>query len=205
MRLRFDTCLFDSDVRELTRGGKRVPLTPKAYALLEALIQIRPQPISRESLSELLWPETAVETDNLHNLVAEIRKAIGDDDHAVIRTVHRFGYAFDATGAIEESARFMVIVGREEIPLRDGETVIGRDPSDDIVISALEVSRHHARLVVDGDSVTLEDLGSKNGTFLGTERVSSPRPISPGDTILIGTKQMRLERVQTLPSTRTAV
>ena len=99
----------------------------------------------------------------------------------------------------------MVIVGREEIPLRDGETVIGRDPSDDIVISALEVSRHHARLVVDGDSVTLEDLGSKNGTFLGTERVSSPRPISPGDTILIGTKQMRLERVQTLPSTRTAV
>jgi DNA-binding winged helix-turn-helix (wHTH) protein len=204
MRLRFGTCVFDTDLRELTRDGRRVPLTPKAWALLEALIAVRPQPISREAIGELLWPETVVETGNLHNLVAEIRKAVGDDDHAVIRTVHRFGYAFDAAGSIEETPRFTVIVGRDEIALRSGENVIGRDPADAIVIAAPEVSRHHARIIVEGGVVTLEDLGSKNGTFVDTTRVTSPVEIKPGDTIVIGTTQLRLERTSDLPSTRTA-
>ena len=205
MRLRFGTCVFDSELRELTRDGKRMPLTPKAFALLDVLIAARPQPRSKEDLSDQLWPAAAVEAGNLHNLVAEIRKAIGDDDHRVIRTVHRFGYAFEATGAVEESSRFVVFVGREQIPLRPGENIIGRDPADAITIFAPEVSRRHARLIVDGNTVTLEDLGSKNGTFVGKVRVSTPVQVAPGETIVIGTTQVRLERVAGLPSTRTAI
>jgi DNA-binding winged helix-turn-helix (wHTH) protein len=204
MRIRFADAIFDSGLRELSRGGNRVALTPKAFALLEALIQARPQPISREALGELLWPDTIVEQGNLHNLVSEIRGVLGDDDHAIIRTVHRFGYAFDAAGVADVTAQFVVIVGREEIFLRQGVNPIGRDPNDTICINAPEVSRHHARIIVDGDRVTLEDLGSKNGTYLGTVRVTSPVELRAGDEFTIGKTLMVLRESHDLPSTKTA-
>ena len=205
MRLRFGTCVFDSGLRELSRNGRRVPLTPKAYALLEALVETRPQPFSREDLARRLWPDTFVEPGNLHNLVSEIRAATGDDEHAIIRTVHRFGYSFDAAGAAEETVRYVVTIGRDEIPLREGENTIGRDPSDTVVINAPEVSRRHARLTLAGTRITIEDLGSKNGTFLGSVRVTSPMDVEPGADIVVGTTRMTVSTVSGLPSTRTAV
>jgi DNA-binding winged helix-turn-helix (wHTH) protein len=203
MRIRFSDAIFDSDLRELSRHGKRLSLTPKAFALLEALIQARPHPLARETLSELLWPDTIVEQGNLHNLVSEIRQALGDDDHRIIRTVHRFGYAFDTAGTAEITAQFVVTVGREDIPLRQGENTIGRDPKDVICLNAPEVSRHHARILVDGDRVTLEDLDSKNGTFLGTIRVGTPVELRPDDEFTVGTTVMRLRVSSDLPSTKT--
>jgi DNA-binding winged helix-turn-helix (wHTH) protein len=204
VRIRFADAVFDSDLRELSRNSQRVALTPKAYTLLEALIQARPQPLSRQSLTELLWPDTIVEQGNLHNLVSEIRQALGDDEHAIIRTVHRFGYAFDISGVADVTAQFAVMIGHEEILLRQGENTIGRDPKDEICLNAPEVSRHHARLVVDGDRVTLEDLGSKNGTFLGTVRLSSPVELRADDEFTVGTTKMRLHMSRDLPSTKTA-
>ena len=196
--------MFDSDLRELSRSGERVALTPKAYALLEALIDSRPQPLSREALVRILWPDTIVEPGNLHNLVSEARGALGDDDHRIIRTVHRFGYAFDAAGAVEETPRFVLVVGQEEIPLRAGENIIGRDPADTVMIDVAEVSRHHARMTVTGSEVTLEDLGSKNGTFVGRTRVKGAVHVEPGDEIVIGTVRVGLRSARAAPSTRTA-
>lgn len=204
MRLRFGTCVLDTELRELTRGGVRVPLTPKAFALLEVLVEARPQPLSRQALMERLWPDTVVEPGNLHNLVSEIRSAAGDEAHDFIRTVHRFGYAFDAAGAVEETPRFAAELGEDEIPLRNGENVIGRDPTCTIAIHAAEVSRRHARLLIDGDRITVEDLGSKNGTFVGTARVAGPTDVQPGDEILVGTIRLRIRTVRALASTRTA-
>lgn len=203
MRLRFGSSTFDSDVREVVRNGRRVALTPKAFMLLEALVEARPQPIARDALAEMLWPSTFVEQGNLHNLVSEIRQALGDDDHQIIRTVHKFGYAFEAAGTIEEITQFAIDVGGEEIPLRVGKNVIGRDPADDISIASPEVSRHHARLIVEGSAVTIEDLGSKNGTYVGTARVTAPVVLKPGDEIIIGTTKLRLRVLRELPSTRT--
>jgi pSer/pThr/pTyr-binding forkhead associated (FHA) protein len=48
------------------------------------------------------------------------------------------------------------------------------------------VSRQHARLTIEGEVATLEDLGSKNGTFVGDERLSSPRVLRDGDEIRLG-------------------
>jgi DNA-binding winged helix-turn-helix (wHTH) protein len=203
MRIRFADAVFDSDLRELSRGGQRVALTPKAYNLLEVLIQARPQPISRESLSELLWPDTIVEQGNLHNLVSEIRQALDDDAHSIIRTVHRFGYAFDAAGVADVTAQFTVMVGNEEILLRQGTNVIGRDPKDTICLNAPEVSRHHARIVVDGNRVTLEDLGSKNGTYLGTVRIMGLVELRDGDEFTVGRTRMVLRDSGEIPSTKT--
>src|SRR4051812_31841537 len=64
-------------------------------------------------------------------------------------------------------------------------TVIGRREDCDLRIPLGEVSRKHCRLVRDGDTLKLEDLGSSNGTFLNGQRVQEAL-LSPGDTIQVG-------------------
>jgi DNA-binding winged helix-turn-helix (wHTH) protein len=204
MPLRFGAFTFDPQLRELRRDGQPLPLSPKAFLLLQMLIDARPNPVAHDALYQRLWPDVVVEPGNLHGLISEIRSALDDRDHAIVRTVHRVGYAFAAAGVIEESARYSILLGTDEIPLRSGENVIGRDPHDAIVIHAPDVSRRHARLIVAGTRVTLEDLGSKNGTFIGTRRVTDPQEVAPGDDILVGTVRMRLVQVDALATTATA-
>ncbi|HEX6100051.1 MAG TPA: FHA domain-containing protein [Thermoanaerobaculia bacterium] len=198
MALRFGAFTFDAGARELRRDGALVPLSPKAFRLLELLVQARPNPVTHEALYAALWPDVVVEPGNLHTLVSELRATTS---HDAIRTVHRIGYAFIAAGAAEETARFSLLLGGEEIPLRAGENVIGRDPRDAVVIHAPDVSRHHAKVTVAGATVTLEDLGSKNGTYLGTTRITGATEVQPGDEILIGTTRLRLVQVDALATT----
>lgn len=197
MPVRFGAFTFDAAARELRRDGALVPLSPKAFRLLELLIDARPNPVSHDALYAALWPDVVVEPGNLHTLVSELRASTS---HDAIRTVHRVGYAFAATAMVEDSARFSILLGDDEIPLRTGENVIGRDPRDAIVIHAPHVSRHHAKLTVSGTTLTLEDLGSKNGTYVGTTRITRCE-VHAGDEILIGTTRLRLVRVDALAAT----
>src|ERR1700722_12451690 len=64
-------------------------------------------------------------------------------------------------------------------------TVVGRREDCDLRIPLGEVSRKHARLVRDGDTLRLEDLGSSNGTYLNGQRVQEA-VLSPGDSVQIG-------------------
>jgi pSer/pThr/pTyr-binding forkhead associated (FHA) protein len=64
--------------------------------------------------------------------------------------------------------------------------VIGRDPGVEVRLDASTVSRRHARLVVTVAATVLEDFGSKNGTFRGSERVLSPIRLVDGDAIHVG-------------------
>lgn len=64
-------------------------------------------------------------------------------------------------------------------------TVIGRREDCDLRIPLGEVSRKHCRLVRDGDTLKIEDLGSSNGTFLNARRVQEAM-LSPGDSIQVG-------------------
>lgn len=73
-----------------------------------------------------------------------------------------------------------------EHPLEKAELFIGRDPSNDIVISDPEVSRRHARLVLTGNTYAIEDLGSTNGTFLRGQRLTAPVVLTPGEVITFG-------------------
>jgi DNA-binding winged helix-turn-helix (wHTH) protein len=202
MRLRFGDCVLDSNTRELLRGGKPVPVTPKALQLLEILIAARPNAISKTTLHEKTWPDTFVSDANLANLIADLRDALGDDakQPRIIRTVPRFGYAFQAE-AVEERANgaepasvFRLVWGEREVTLREGPNVLGRDRDAVLWIDVYSVSRHHARITVSGDDAVLEDLGSKNGTFLGGRPVDGPTSVQDGDEIRIGTVAMRLRR-----------
>ena len=129
--------------------------------------------VSKAELHERLWPATFVSEANLASLVAEVRRALGDQSREpkYIRTVHGFGYALvgrpaDARCAGKGGRMCWAIVDGREIPLVPGEHIVGRDPEASIMLDAPSVSRRHARIVVGVDSVTLEDLTSKNGTFL---------------------------------------
>ena len=63
--------------------------------------------------------------------------------------------------------------------------IIGREETCDVVIPDRQVSRQHARIRLEGDRYLLEDLGSKNGTFVKGQELSGPYPLQDGDEIQI--------------------
>ena len=196
MRLRFGAFVFDSRLRTITRDGVAVDLPPKAFSLLEALIEARPAPVNKTALYERLWPETFVVMGNLHTLVSEIRTALSDEDHEIIRTVHGFGYAF-AAAEVETGteSKFAIVMGKEIVRLHSGQNMIGRDPDGRVVIDSPEVSRQHACLTVGSTGVTIEDLGSKNGTYVGQEKIAEVRPLQDGAEITVGRTRLILRAI----------
>jgi DNA-binding winged helix-turn-helix (wHTH) protein len=199
MRATFNGFTFDPHRRQLTRGGGEVALTPKAFALLEALINAAPDAVSKEKLYDLLWGETFVESGNLHNLVSEVRAAIGDEDHAIIRTVHRIGYAFAAPLVREQSSSPRLHIGNDVIDLAPGDTIIGRER-----LGTPDVSRQHARITVAGSEISIEDLGSKNGTFVDGKSIKRRTVIRDGSEIIFGRTRATLRVVDAGAPTVTA-
>ena len=65
MPLLFGDCLFDSERRVLSRAAQEVHLTPKAFRLLELLIEKRPNPVSKGELMSTLWPDAVVAEGSL--------------------------------------------------------------------------------------------------------------------------------------------
>ena len=181
MRLRFGECVLDLEARQLFRAGVEIHLQPKTFDLLQLLVVSRPKALSKPAIRARVWPEVVVGEASLTVAIAELRAALGDDAKAprFVRTVYGFGYAF-AGGVVEEDAGPQRPAGRRNgvpaprllwerrvIPLLDGENVIGRDEGVAIRIDAPGVSRRHARIVIEGERASIEDLGSKNGTYLG--------------------------------------
>ena len=197
METRFGDFRFDTATRQLFRAGTELPLSPKAFELLKLLIEQRPRALSKSELQQLLWPETFVSEGNLPLLISQIRAALGDaaNDARFVRTVHRFGYAF--CGDVIEPAiarpaaplagpMCCVVAGTRRVPLGDGDHVLGRDPEAAVWVNTSGVSRHHARMRVNGADAAIEDLGSKNGTFVRGERISGLVPLNDGDEIRLG-------------------
>lgn len=195
MSVHFGECVFDPEARVLTRGGAAVALSPKAFQLLGILIAGRPRAITQAALRDELWPDTHVARTSLARLVTEIRQATGDDARAprYVRNVHGYGYSFcapvgDAAPATEVAADggCALVWGEREIRLQEGENVIGRAPESRLSIDSPAVSRRHARVFVTGGQATIEDLGSKNGTFLGAQRVERPTRLEDGASVIVG-------------------
>lgn len=210
----FGAFMLNLDSRELLRGSRAVPLTPKAYQLLEILVTNRPKALSKFDLQERLWPDTFVLDKNLVNLVAEIRQALGDDpaEPRFVRTVHRFGYAFQLPAAETASdnptgnntaVRFRLQWANGGARLGEGEHVLGRDPDLELFFDSPGVSRRHALIRVAGDSATLEDLDSKNGTFVDDRSLDARTQLHDGDRIRIGSIQLTFNAVTAPVSTRT--
>jgi DNA-binding winged helix-turn-helix (wHTH) protein len=192
VQVRFGDSVFDPEARELRRKGAVVPLSPLAFELLRLLVEKRPRAISQAEIKEQLWPDSFVGRTSLAGLVTEIRKAVGDKgaEPRVIRTHHSFGYSFcgdiGRARAADAGVVCRLLCGAREIPIGDGEHVIGRAPDCTVRVDAPKTSRHHARIVVTGEAAVLEDLGSKNGTSVGGRAIKGRTPLRHGDEIGIG-------------------
>jgi DNA-binding winged helix-turn-helix (wHTH) protein len=194
VRLQLADLTFDSDSRQLWSGAKEVHLSPKAFDLLTLLIERRPRAVSKADIHERLWPGTFVSDSSLPSLVSEIRDAIADHrrEPRLLRTLHGFGYAFQAVEAPaspETTARTpkgWLVGTTEEIGLSAGENVLGREGPGVILLKSASVSRRHARIVIDSNGAVVEDLGSKNGTYVNDRQVGGPTRVTEGDRVRIG-------------------
>jgi len=199
-------------------GGLGTRLWPMTQALPKSLIPISGRPFADYQLT---WLSRQNITDVVYcigYLGGQIRAAIGDHARTpkYLRTVHAFGYAFvgpaseAAAPAAEAGARSTVRLswGEREIELPLGESVLGRAPGCAVWIDASGISRRHARLVVSETGAVLEDLGSKNGTYVAGRKVAGPTPLANGDEICFGSTnaagsvRMRVHVFQDTGSTR---
>ncbi|UCG24101.1 MAG: FHA domain-containing protein [Chloroflexota bacterium] len=79
------------------------------------------------------------------------------------------------------------LIPGQTIAIEDDILTMGRDPLSDIILDDPEVSRHHAKLVLQAAGYELQDLGSTNGTFVDGQRLGGePQALSPGQVIMLG-------------------
>src|SRR5262245_1729241 len=213
---RFGDFILDPDTRQLLMDGGEVHLSPKGFDLLTLLVVNRARAVSKAELQQRLWPSTFVEETNLATLVAEIRRALRDSaaHPRFIRTVYGFGYRFAGELIVDvpevrpepPRAKPWLLCDRRPIPLLEGVNVIGRAADAAIQIDSPGISRHHARILVAEGHATLEDLGSKNGSYVNGTLVTTRR-LSDGDEIRLGATVLRFRltsqtsQTETLPRT----
>src|SRR5262245_31148674 len=89
---------LDAAEHLLLRDGEAVPLTPKSFDLLLALVERHGHLLEKDELLKKVWPDTFVEEANLASNISQLRKALGDGEngHRYIETVPKRGYRFVA-------------------------------------------------------------------------------------------------------------
>ena len=153
--------------------------------------------MSKAELLGRVWPDVIVSEVSLARSINEIREAVGDDRRGrIIRTVHSHGYAFVAEIEDADSGQLAanrrrhtagwLISATRTLALHEGQQIIGRDPTLEICLDSPRVSRRQAQIAIAGNFATIEDLGSKNGTFVRDTRIDGPTVLANGDEIRIG-------------------
>jgi len=77
------------------------------------------------------------------------------------------------------------VIGETSLPERT-TIVIGRGVGCDVVLKDVKASREHCKLTRKDGGYILEDLGSKNGTFVGDVRIKAPVPLKPNQSFKVG-------------------
>src|SRR5688500_2726546 len=97
---------LEASTRRLLRGDEVVPLAPKAFDILLALVERRDRVVDKAELMKIVWPESFVEEANLSQTIFVLRKTLGEDPggNDYIETVPRRGYRFAADVRIVETA-----------------------------------------------------------------------------------------------------
>lgn len=195
---RFGEFRFDCASHLLLKNGEEQHLSPKAQQLLHMLLLDRPRAVSREEIYDALWPSTFVCETNMANIVSELRRVLGDDARTAqyIRTVHGFGYAFAAGAETEGSTLIpMAMLSCERLRhlLCAGENAVGRALDCRVVLIDATVSRHHAVIIITGNTILIEDCGSTNGTYVNGQKISHSR-IRQQDALAFGAVEATISR-----------
>ena len=221
----FGSFALDTGARLLTCSGRPVALSTKAVDVLIHLVSKAPQVVSKADLMASVWPHRVVEDNHLTHLVADLRRVLGPPRSGAIRTVHGVGFAFtlpiaagrapdapapaaakvvwDLSWAPGSRPSFEETWPGGRVELAAGLYTVGRSPGCRPLLTSRTVSGRHALLHVDYEAVFLEDLHSKNGTFLDGRRITSRTRVPDGGVVSIGAVAVHLRRHHEDPTAST--
>jgi DNA-binding winged helix-turn-helix (wHTH) protein len=192
---------FELDVAafSLRRTGERLRLEKIPMEVLILLVSRKGALVGRKDIKEALWgPGVFVEHDAaINTAIRKIRHVLQDDADMprFIETVVGKGYRFmsavtrHSTGSSARGVglpNHSVFRGKREFPLENGDNFLGRDPGAQVRVDHPSVSRRHAKIVVRSGRATLEDLESRNGTFVNGRRLDAPAELGHGTVIGLG-------------------
>lgn len=199
--------LVQPSLNRLSRQGRTVHVEPKLMDVLVFLASRPGEVTSKEELLEAVWGRPYIAESVLSRAIAELRRALDDNAAApdIVETIRKRGYRViaaveavgaptgnDGAGKVPDApvgageAPVVLVWGQRELPFSVGSFVIGRAADAALRLRTPRASRHHARLTVGECHVSLEDLGSKNGTFVRGSRITLPTELVDGDDVTIG-------------------
>jgi class 3 adenylate cyclase/DNA-binding winged helix-turn-helix (wHTH) protein len=94
--LRFQAFTLDLERLSLRGPGGQVDLRPKSYEVLRYLVEHAGRVVTKDEVMRAVWPDVTVGDESLTRCISEVRRAIADEGQAIIKTVPRRGYLFDA-------------------------------------------------------------------------------------------------------------
>jgi DNA-binding winged helix-turn-helix (wHTH) protein len=202
---------FELDFEAYALRGPAGPLRLEKLPMEVLILLVRRAGtlVQRSEIQAMLWaPDVYVERDSaINTAIRKIRRTLGDDaeNPRFVETVVGKGYRFVAP--VESGAgppaqpsvnhgrsvpwqrvfpSYSVTRGKQEFILETGETVFGRDPTVGVYVDHPSVSRRHACLSIGVQGAVLEDLKSRNGTFVNGRRIDGPTKIDHGALIGLG-------------------
>lgn len=214
---------FELDVSAyaLRRGNERIKLEKIPMEVLILLADHAGRLVDRATLEAALWgPDVHVDRDAaINTAVRKIRRALSDGTATprFIETVVGKGYRFIAP--VERRAResaeldnegdrqlnpphYRMMRGKREFVLHPGENLLGRDPEAGVYLDHPSVSRRHARIWIRSARATIEDLDSRNGTFLDGRRIDGPTEMDDGAIVGLGPVTLTFVALSSPASTR---
>jgi TolB-like protein len=93
---RFASLTLDLDRQSLVGPSGRAELRPKSFAVLRYLVEHAGRVVGKHEMIKAVWPDVIVTDESLTRCISEVRRAIGDEDQRIIKTVSRRGYLLDA-------------------------------------------------------------------------------------------------------------
>ena len=102
-----------------------------------------------------------------------------------------------------EVKAYLIKPDGQALPIREPQSVVGRGSDVHVMLGSLGISRQHARITfVDGEAI-VEDLHSKNGTFVRGERITGARTLMSGDELGFGSVRVSFHIASATRSTET--
>ncbi len=188
---------FELDLRlgVLRKNGQEISIEPRVFGLLAYLVENAGRVIPRDELLDKNWPDAHVTDGSVSQAIASLREALDDDarDPTYIATMSRRGYKFVGNVSAKGGATYHILNGTRDFILGPGENVIGRGGDAAIRVHSDEVSRHHARVIISSTGARIEDLQSRNGTFVQGRRIERSCQLEHGDIIVVGNVTLRFQ------------
>jgi DNA-binding winged helix-turn-helix (wHTH) protein len=194
---RLQDWIVEPRLGRIVRGQVVVRLRPRVMELLVLLAERAGDVVGKRDIVDAVWSSGFVADNTVVHCVNELREALGDatDAPRYVQTIPRRGYRLicrvqpctEGESPKEvDGARYELVATGWSAYLVEGENLLGRGGEARIVIESSRVSRHHARILVSPDGAVIEDLGSKNGTFVGDRKIAEPTPLADGEEVRLG-------------------